>query len=198
MQRILKSLSWAAMFTSLSTAAFAQSATPTPTSLVESYKSWQVDCDLVAKPEKKEETKENSENAADKSEQFCTAHQAYSTRSKNNERAEVARFLFYYFAEKDEEKKSLVSGVRTTVNVSFEKEPELFVGEEALVKGKFRRCRGTFCFISFEIDDKKRKTLTEAKEAYFVYPLSNGQNFRITMSLEGLSDALAALGARNK
>ena len=195
MQRFFMSSLVVAAMTTYSTFGFAQSETPTPTSLVESYKSWQVECDLVKKAENKDK---KDEEATAKTEQLCTAHQAYSTRTQKNDRSEVARFLFYYFAEKAGEKKKLISGVRTTVNVNFDNEPELFVDGKSLVKGKFRRCRGSYCFISFDIDAKKQKTVTGAKEAYFVYLLSNGQNFRINLSLDGLSDALAALASRNK
>jgi len=102
------------------------------------------------------------------------------------------------FAYTGEDKKSrkLVGGLRTLVDVSFEKKPSITINDKVAFEGKLTRCAGIYCFGQFDLEKKKLESLKKAEKAAVQYPVSNGRVIRINISTKGLSDALTALEAK--
>lgn len=192
---IIKSTASIAITCAVASSAFAQEG-PTPNRSVESFKAWTVECTRIAKPSK--EAKSAKKTDAKKPEilkptkeeftQVCEAVQTYTNKKTGNE---VARLAFGYDGDKKTGK--LVAGIRTLVDVSFEKAPSILVEKDVLFAGKFTRCARIYCFGRFEIDSKKLVKLQDSKKAAFQYSVSNGRTIQINISSSGLKDALASL-----
>jgi len=157
---------------------------PTPSRSIESYQSWTVECSNIAIPPK-EDAKEDDP----KFRKLCEVIQTYTNQKTGNE---VARMAFAYTGE-DKKKRKLVGGLRTLVDVSFEKRPEITVDGKVVFEGKLSRCAGIYCFGQFELDKKKMDSFKTAEKAAVQYPVSNGRVIRINISTNGLADALTAL-----
>lgn len=159
---------------------------PTPSRSIESYQAWTVECSNIAIPQK-----EDAEEDAPKFRKLCEVIQTYTNQKTGNE---VARMAFAFTGEGDEKK--LIGGLRTLVDVSFEKQPEITVGGEVVFEGKLTRCAGIYCFGQFELETEKLDNFKTASDAAVQYPVSNGRVIRINISTNGLSDALTALESK--
>ena len=181
----------ATLMTSFLVAPVVAQETPTPSNLVESYESWRMECNNIAVPAKKAAEGEAKAEDAPKFRRLCTAYQTYNNRKTGNE---IVRFIFTY---EGEDKPKLIAGLRTLVDVSFAGAPVISADEKELVKGKFNRCAGNFCFLQYDITDKTVDAMKKAKALTFQYPLSNGRIMRLNMAKNGMADALAALSSKS-
>jgi invasion protein IalB len=171
---------------------------PTPSRSTEAYQSWTVECtNLAVAAETAEKPAEGAEakpadakkpaDAAAETKRVCEAAQVFTNRKTGNE---IARLVF---ALDPKGAGGLVAGMRTVVDVSFEKAPALVDGDVEISTGKLTRCNGTYCFALFDIDDAKIEQFLKTSNPGVQYPIASGQMLRINMSTAGLSDALAAL-----
>jgi invasion protein IalB len=174
---------------------------PTPSRSTEAYQSWTVESTnlaVAAEPAEKPaeaaeakpaDAKKPADAAADAGEtkRICEAAQVFTNRKTGNE---IARLVF---ALDPKGTGGLVAGMRTVVDVSFEKGPALVDGDAEISTGKVTRCNGTYCFALFDIDDAKIEQFLKTSKPGVQYPIASGQMLRINMSTAGLSDALAAL-----
>jgi invasion protein IalB len=173
---------------------------PTPSRSTEAYQSWTVECTNLAvaaetaqKPAEGAEAKPADAKkpadapAAAETKRVCEAAQVFTNRKTGNE---IARLVF---ALDPNGSGGLVAGMRTVVDVSFEKAPALVDGDVEISTGKLTRCSGTHCFALFDIDDAKIEQFLKTSKPGVQYPIASGQMLRINMSTAGLSDALAAL-----
>lgn len=168
------------------TPAFAQE-NPTPSRSIESYQAWTVECSNIAIPPKADAKEDDP-----KFRKVCEVIQTYTNQKTGNE---VARMAFAYTGE-DKKKRKLVGGLRTLVDVSFEKKPEITIDGKVVFEGKLTRCQGIYCFGQFDLDKKKLEDFKKAEKAAVQYPVSNGRVIRINISTNGLADALTALEAK--
>jgi invasion protein IalB len=174
---------------------------PTPSRSTESYQSWTVECtnlavsaEAVEKPAEAADAKPaDAKKPADapaavaETKRVCEAAQVFTNRKTGNE---IARLVF---ALDPKGGGGLVAGMRSVVDVSFEKGPALVDGDTEIATGKLTRCNGSYCFAMFEIDDAKIEQFLKTSKPGVQYPIATGQMLRINMSTAGLSDALAAL-----
>ena len=180
-------------------AAMAEDIAPVPTSSVETYGAWKLQCSNVPQPAAKKDEKKDSKKkdekkkAADKVEfkTFCEVVQPYMNRKSGNE---IARLAFAVSG--DEKKKGYRAVLRTLVDVSFEKMPGIFDGDQEIAAGKFLNCAGQFCYMTFDISKDAQKKLMDAKKPAFQFPLARGNMIRISMANKGLGDALNALSGK--
>lgn len=193
---IIKSTASMALLCVVSSAAMAEEG-PTPNRSVESFGAWTVECTRVAKPvasKAKVTTKKDAKKTdilkpvKEEFTKICEAVQTYTNKKTGNE---VARLAFGYDGGKTKGK--LVAGIRSLVDVSFEKKPAIVVEKDVLFEGMFTRCARIYCYGRFDLDAKKLQKLQDAKKAAFRYPVSNGREIQINISSAGLKDALASL-----
>lgn len=179
--------------------AFAQETeAPAPSRSTESYESWTLECTSVsvappaAADAKPADTKKDEEQPAVAGEvkRVCEAAQVFTNRKTGNE---IARMVF---ALDPKGTGGLVAGMRTLVDVSFEKKPALVDGETELASGSITRCNNGFCYVLFSIDDKKVEQFAQTKAPAVQFPIASGQMLRMNMSTAGLNNALTALKAK--
>ncbi len=203
MMTIKKTFLASAMGLTMFSTAFAQDATVQPSSVVESYNDWTLACDNFKLPAKKKDgdakkaDEKKEEDAAAKSDESTTLCEVYQTYTNPKSKKEIARFFFAYIA-KDGKAAELRAGIRTLVDVSFDKKPVVTDGDKNLLEGKVARCAGSFCYVEFDVNDAKLKELQSAKKPQFAYPLSNERMIRIGMSSKGLEGAVNSLKKKQK
>ncbi|MCT4656495.1 MAG: invasion associated locus B family protein [Cohaesibacter sp.] len=193
----LKALAAALLSVSFSSSSLAQSdIAPVPTSSVETYGAWKLQCSHIAqKVKEKEGDKKAGKKAAKKVAKdtvrtVCEVVQPYSNRKTGNE---IARLVF---AKNTDGKKGVRAILRTLVDLSFKNQPVLMDDKAELAKGEFQNCAGQFCYITFTIDKEARKKIAAAKALNFQFPLARGNNIKIQAEEAGLSDALNALESK--
>lgn len=196
MMNIKKTVIASAMGLTMFSGAFAQDATVQPSSVVESYDNWTLACDNLEVPAKMKDDAKKEEGADNKTE-TKTLCEVYQTYTNPKSKKEIARFFFAYLAEEGKEAK-LRSGIRTLVDVSFDKKPIVSDGDKTLFEGKVARCAGNYCYLEFDIDDAKMKLMKDAAKPQFAYPLSNERMIRIGMSAKGLDGAIKSLQEKQK
>lgn len=197
--RSFRSFAQIAIFAAMTaTPALAQDTeAPTPSRSTESYESWTLECTSVAvappAPEAKAADAKKVEEqpvAAGEVKRVCEAAQVFTNRKTGNE---IARMVF---ALDPKGSGSLVAGMRTVVDVSFEKKPALVDGETELAGGSFTRCSNGFCYALFVVDEKQVEQFAQTKAPAVQFPIASGQLLRMNMSTAGLKNALAALKAK--
>ncbi|MCU0790413.1 MAG: invasion associated locus B family protein [Nitratireductor sp.] len=184
-------------FAAIASPALAQETeAPTPSRSTEAYEAWTVECTNVtqapaAKPAEGAAKNKPAEGAATPepaaTKRICEAAQVFTNRKTGNE---IARFVF---ALDPEGSGATLAGMRTMVDVSMDKAAAIVDGETEIAAGKIMRCSGNYCFVKFEIDQKKIDQFLKAAKPGVQYPIASGQMLRIEMSAAGLANALAAL-----
>jgi invasion protein IalB len=183
----------AATFVAGFSAAWAQdAATPQPTTSTESYDAWSIECTAVRVPAVAADAAKKVAAAPETTARICEVAQVYKNQKTGNEVARVA------FAYDPKNKGKLVGGIRTLVDVSFDKPTQLLDGNKELAKGNFRRCVGTNCFAILDVADDKLALIAKASALSLQFPISDGKLLRIKMSPVGLNNAMRALKARTK
>ena len=171
---------------------------PVPTSSVETYGAWKLQCSNVPVAQKKDEKsdkdkKKSKEEKKAKEQAFvsvCEVVQPYMNRKSGNE---IARLAF----AKDKSKEMAYRGVlRTLVDMSFKTKPAIYDGKDEIVSGQVANCSGQFCYITFDVTKDSHAKLVAAKELAFQFPLARGNSIRIKVNATGLDDALKALDKR--
>ncbi len=173
--------------------AMAQEATaPQPTTSTESYDAWSIECTAVRVPAVAADAAKKIVAVPESTARICEVAQVYKNQKTGNEVARVA------FAYDPKNKGKLVGGLRTLVDVSFDKPAQLLDGSKELTKGNFRRCISTNCFAILDITPEKLAVIGKSSALALQFPISDGKLLRIKMSSKGLNNAMSALKARTK
>jgi len=163
-----------------------ETATPTPSRSSESFADWNVDCTLATAP-----AQDGEEGTQSAPRRVCEAVQVYSS---SNTGAEIARLAFGYGGEED----GLVMAMRMVADVSFDSAPALVSGDQTLLEGRVTRCAGGFCFVQFEDAEDVAGLLLDIENPAVRYPVASGQLLAISVSSDGLTEALDTLAARSR
>lgn len=173
----------------LSVSAFAASEiAPVPTSSVETYGDWRLQCSNIEVPSEKKDDRDAKKKAdKPKIESMCEVVQPYMNRKSGNEVARLA------FLKSKEDKKKIRGVLRTLVDVSFKTKPGIYDGDKQIVAGEFTSCVNNYCYIGFDLDSAAVKKMMDAKKLAFRMPVARGANIRIAIVQKGLDSALKAL-----
>lgn len=182
----LPALLLAGALCAVATPGLSQETAPTPSRSSESFADWNVDCTLAASPAREGET-----GTQDAPRRVCEAVQAYSS---SNTGAEIARLAFGYGGEGG----GLVMAMRMVADVSFDRAPALVSGDQTLLEGRVTRCAGGFCFVQFDGAEDVAQLLLDSESPAVRYPLASGQLLAISVSADGLTEALDTLAARSQ
>ena len=148
-----------------------QDVVPVPTSIVENYGDWRLQCFNIAKKApaepkdgeakkedpKKKGSKKKEDNKGEKAaakpafDTICEVVQSYRN-SKSNKL--VARLIFT--KSKDEKDKGHRALLETLVDLSFEKKPAFVDGSDELLSGEFATCRNQACYMTFDLNAETR------------------------------------------
>ena len=163
-----------------------ETAAPTPSRSSESFADWNVDCTLATSP-----AAAGDDGRQDAPRRVCEAVQVYSS---GNTGAEIARLAFGYGGET----RDLVMAMRMVADISFDRAPALVAGENTLIEGRVTRCTAGFCFVQFESAEDVAQLLLNTESPAVRYPLASGQGLAISISVDGLTQALDTLAARSR
>lgn len=155
---------------------------PQPTSSTESYETWTMECSNIVMPDPAAKP-----GAAPAAKRVCEVAQVYRNQKTGNEVARIA------FGLDDKDKTKIVGGLRTLVDVSFDKPIQVLDGDKEISKSAFKRCVGPFCYGFFDTSEANLTALGKAAAPVLQFPISNGQLLRIRISPKGLDSALKAL-----
>lgn len=161
---------------------------PVPTSSVETYGDWRLQCSNLEVPSEKKDKKDAKKKAdKPKIESICEVVQPYMNRKSGNEVARLA------FLKSKDDKKKVRAVLRTLVDVSFKTKPGIYDGDKQIAAGEFTSCVNNHCYIGFDLDSAMVKKMIEAEKLGFQMPVARGANIRISIGKKGMDSALKAL-----